>query len=54
MTRYPILKSKRATLAAARRIVARGSIWTDKDVEDLAHTVVHMLKRKPKRKGKRK
>lgn len=51
---YPILKSKRATLAAARRIIARDSIWADDDVENLAHTVVHMLRRKPKRKGKRK
>ena len=51
MKPYPILKSKRATLAAARRIIARDSIWADKDVEDLAHTVVAMLKRK--RKGKR-
>lgn len=48
---YPVLKSKKAMLAAARRIIARDSIWTDKDVFDLAHTVVAMLKRK--RKGKR-
>lgn len=50
MKPYPILKSKRATLAAARRIVARNSIWSDKDVSDLAHTIVQMLKPKGKRK----
>lgn len=48
---YPVLKSKKAMLAAARRIVAKKSIWADKDVFDLAHTVIRRFT--PKRKGKR-
>lgn len=51
MKPYPILKSKKAMLAAARRVIRRPPLTT-KDAIDLAHTVVHLLQRKPKRKRK--
>lgn len=33
--------TKKAMLAAAKRILEKKSIWSDKDVFDLAYTVVH-------------